>query len=89
MTAPTILSLDVLLFASAADALGRPRLRLDLEPGATAGDVLAAVHAAARAGAGVPLPASCRLAVNQRFAGPDDVVRPGDEIAVIPPVAGG
>ncbi len=32
---------------------------------------------------------SIRCAVNQAFAGPDDPVRPGDEIAFFPPVTGG
>ncbi len=30
-----------------------------------------------------------RVAINQRFAGPDDLVAPGDEIALFPPVTGG
>lgn len=32
---------------------------------------------------------SIRVAVNQEFAGPDDPVSPGDEIALFPPVTGG
>lgn len=30
-----------------------------------------------------------RIAINQEFAGPDDPVGPGDEIALFPPVTGG
>lgn len=30
-----------------------------------------------------------RVAVNQDYAGPDHPVRPGDEIALFPPVTGG
>jgi molybdopterin synthase sulfur carrier subunit len=30
-----------------------------------------------------------RYAVNQDFAGPDTLVRPGDEVAFFPPVTGG
>jgi molybdopterin converting factor subunit 1 len=30
-----------------------------------------------------------RVAVNEEFAGADDPVRPGDVVALIPPVAGG
>ena len=30
-----------------------------------------------------------RVAVNQEYAKPDDPVRPGDEIALFPPVTGG
>lgn len=30
-----------------------------------------------------------RVAVNQEYAGPDTPVRPGDEVALFPPVTGG
>ena len=30
-----------------------------------------------------------RVAINQRFARPEDAVAPGDEVAVFPPVTGG
>ena len=80
--------LEVLLFASAADAFGAPRLTVEVPDGATAADVRAAVTAAARH-RGAALPGSTRLAVNRAFADPADPVRAGDEIAVIPPVAGG
>lgn len=30
-----------------------------------------------------------RVAINQEFARPDDRVRPGDEVALFPPVTGG
>lgn len=36
-----------------------------------------------------PILPSVRVAVNQRFAEPDDVVGPEDELALIPPVSGG
>jgi len=80
--------LDVLLFASAADAFGAPRLLLEVPEGATAGDVRARVLADAAA-RGMPLPATTRVAVNRAFAAPGDPVRPDDEVALIPPVAGG
>ena len=80
--------LDVLLFASAADACGAPRLSLDLPNGATAADVRSAVLERAQA-RGRSLPASTRIAVNHAFATMDAAVRAGDEVAVIPPVAGG
>ena len=80
--------IDVLLFASAADAFGAPTLAVELPDGATAEDVRLRVSAdAARRGA--PLPSSTRIAVNRAFAAPGDPVRAGDEVAVIPPVAGG
>ena len=80
------MSVTVLLFASYADALGAPSLTLELPADATVADVLAEV--ARRPGAGM-LPASPLVAVNQRYAPASTRVRPGDEVALIPPVAGG
>jgi molybdopterin converting factor subunit 1 len=81
-------SIEVLLFASAADAFGAPSVRLPLRPAATVGALRAELAAAARA-AGGSLPASWRIAVNERFADLAEPLRPGDEVAIIPPVAGG
>ena len=88
MAAPPVQQLDVLLFASAADAFGAGELRLAVPAGASAAEVRERLLAEARR-RGVELPGSCRLAVNQRFAADDDPVAPGDEVALIPPVAGG
>lgn len=80
------MSVTVLLFASYADALGASSLRVDLPVDATVADVLARLRA--RPGA-ERLPPSPLVAVNQRYATAASVVRAGDEVAVIPPVAGG
>ncbi len=77
---------QVRLFASYAEAAGTDRLEVVLEPGATAADCLAAVRAAPWAARVPPGPA---LAVNRRYARPDAELHDGDEVAVIPPVAGG
>jgi molybdopterin converting factor subunit 1 len=80
------MSVTVLLFASYADALGAPSVSVDLPADATVADVLAAV--ARRPGAEL-LPALPLVAVNQRYAGVATRVSSGDEVALIPPVAGG
>jgi molybdopterin converting factor subunit 1 len=80
------MSVTVLLFASYADALGTGSLSVDLPPNATVADVLADLRT--RPGA-ERLPPAPLVAVNQRYAGQTSAVRSGDEIAVIPPVAGG
>jgi molybdopterin converting factor subunit 1 len=80
------MSVTVLLFASYADALGAPSVSVDLPTEATVADVLAAV--ARRPGAEL-LPAVPLVAVNQRYASTSTRVSSGDEIALIPPVAGG
>jgi molybdopterin converting factor subunit 1 len=81
-----MMSVTVLLFASYADALGTPSLELDLPEDATVADVLADV--ARRPGAR-QLPPRPLIAVNQKYATPSSPVRTGDEVAIIPPVAGG
>ena len=78
--------MTVLLFASYADALGSSQLSLPLRDGATVSDVLAALRT--RPGAD-RLPPSPLVAINQRYATVSDAVHAGDEVAVIPPVAGG
>jgi molybdopterin converting factor small subunit len=77
---------SVLLFASYADALGPGPHALDLPPGATAADVVQALRG--RPGA-VRLPPAPLLAVNQRWAAPGTALGEGDEVALLPPVAGG
>ena len=80
------MNVSVLLFASYADALGRSSFELPLEPGATVADAVAAV---ARLGAAGVLPPAPLVAVNEQYASADQRLAPGDEIAIIPPVAGG
>jgi molybdopterin converting factor subunit 1 len=80
------MTVTVLLFASYADAFGATSLDLELPRDTTVTDVVAAVRA--RPGA-ERLPASPLVAVNFQYARGDRVVRDGDEVALIPPVAGG
>jgi molybdopterin converting factor subunit 1 len=78
--------LDVLLFASYAEALGANSIRLDMPEGARVRDVIGTLRK--RAG-GTALPPLPLVAVNQSYAAPDLSLSAGDEVAVIPPVAGG
>ena len=80
------MTVRVLLFASYADAVGRNELTLDLADGSIVGDVVAKVRELAGARA---LPPSPLLAVNATYASANAEVRNGDEVAIIPPVAGG
>jgi molybdopterin converting factor small subunit len=74
----------VLLFASWSDALG-PMLEVELPEDARVSDLLAELTARSD-GRRLPKPL---VAVNQRYARADVLLRPGDEVAIIPPVAGG
>lgn len=76
----------VLLFASYADAFGAPNVSVSVREGATVKDLLAKVKEMA---VGHPLPPAPLIAVNQEYAAPGDVIHAGDEVALIPPVAGG
>ena len=75
----------VLVFASYAEALGRREMALSLPPGATVGDCLAEVQRQA----GGRVPAAPLVAVNRVYARPEQPLAEGDEVALIPPVAGG
>lgn len=80
------MTVRVLLFASYADALGASEVNVDVPAGARVSDVLSRVKALA---SGKRIPDNPLVAVNQRYAQPDHAVRETDEIAIIPPVAGG
>jgi molybdopterin converting factor subunit 1 len=80
------MTIRVLLFASYADAVGRNELALELGDGAVVGDVVTRVRQLAGETA---LPPSPLLALNATYARADQPVRAGDEVAIIPPVAGG
>lgn len=77
----------VRFFAAAREKAKRASLELDLEDGARVRDAVAALVAALPDLA--PLMPKLRIAVAEEFAGPDEVLTPGAELALIPPVAGG
>jgi molybdopterin converting factor small subunit len=79
-------TVTVQLFASYAESFGGPTLLLPLKSGSTVADLLD--HLRLLPGASI-LPDSPRVAVNRRFASADQLIDAGDEIALIPPVAGG
>ena len=77
----------VQLFASWSDLLG-PTVEVELPEGARVADLLEVLGAEAKSKSIKPLPRPL-VAVNQVYAKPDVVLRGGDELAIIPPVAGG
>lgn len=80
------MTVAVLLFASYAEALGSDRLTVELPPGSAVRDLVDRVR-------GLPgadrLPPAPLIAVNQRYATAHQRLTAGDEVAIIPPVAGG
>ena len=80
------MTIMALFFASYADAFGRDHLEMEVPKGSTVGDLLRQLHALDPERR---LPPTPLVAVNERYARYDYVLRQGDEVAVIPPVAGG
>jgi len=80
------MTVTVLLFASYAEKLGRNSIPLELAHGATVGDVLTSLQ---RLPGASRLPTEPLVAVNERYARRDQILAIGDEVAIIPPVAGG
>ena len=80
------MTVTVRLFASYAESLGRSELSLDLPEGATVSDV---VRSLSRLPGGSTLPPSPLAAVNCEYALGSSLISDGDEVALIPPVAGG
>ena len=76
----------VRLFASYAETFGRAEVPVELPAGATVADCVAALRAEPGA---ERLPPSPLVAVNRRYARPEVPLAEGDEVALIPPVAGG
>lgn len=78
----------ILLFSTFRDLVGREEMDWSIpQEGISLGSLVEAIHAA--------YPPLARwdgktlLAVNCEYADPDSVVKPGDEVALMPPVQGG
>ena len=84
--ATTTLSVRVLLFASYAEMLGLDSIELTFERPVTVHDVLQRLRALP---GGEKLPPNALCAVNLSQARLDDVLSDRDELAVLPPLAGG
>jgi molybdopterin converting factor small subunit len=80
------MTVTVLLFASYADVLGKSAIELDVAPGSTVRDILRTLVAMP---GGDRLPPRPLVAVNEEYASASTELRGGEEVAVIPPVAGG
>jgi molybdopterin converting factor subunit 1 len=81
------LTVNTLFFAAYRDLLGTGGLEVELSDGATVADLVSALR-----GRGAPfdaLPTEPAVAVNRVYAFADELLGAGDEVAFIPPVAGG
>jgi molybdopterin converting factor subunit 1 len=77
----------LLFFAVLRDIAGGDERELALEEGTTAREVWESLRRSYAKLAGYAQPPM--VAINERYAAPDAILRDGDELAFIPPVAGG
>lgn len=77
-------SVSVLFFASYRDRVGEERRQVTLPPGATVADLIGRLRED-----GLELPERPSVAVNRSYAEGTRPLDEGDEVALIPPVAGG
>ena len=77
------MAIQVRFFASLREKLGRAEESIDPAEIVTVADVWA------RVAGDLALPPSTLVAVNTEYAGVDQVVKDGDEVAFFPPVTGG
>jgi len=85
--AQATLTVSVRLFARYAEVTGVERLELALRNGATVADLLATLRIQVPGFA--QLPARLLCAVNLVHVLPSQTLRDGDEVAILPPLAGG
>jgi molybdopterin synthase catalytic subunit len=81
------MTITVLAFAQAREALGAGSLRIDLPDGSRVADALIALEA--RHPRLAALRAHLAIAVDRELAPGDRALRDGMELALLPPVSGG
>jgi molybdopterin synthase catalytic subunit len=81
------MKIQLLLFGAVREAAGQGRLEVDLPAGATVGDLQAWL--AARNEAAEKLGDRLAVSINTELARAGDPLEEGDEVAFLPPVAGG
>ncbi len=81
------MKIRALFFASYREIMGGAEFDVDLPDGATVSDLITVLRE--RDDAASVLPSHPAVAVNRSYCTSDAVLADGDEVAVIPPVAGG
>ena len=81
------MELNVRLFALYRERAGTREFSLELPVGATVADLTDAVRE--RYPRLAPPEVKIVVAVNADYAEPEDVLKPGDDVCLIPPVSGG
>ncbi len=81
------MKVTVRFFATYRDAAGKPQIEMEMDDGASLGDLLERLYDT------YPTlkkwSESIICSVNRKYADDDKVLEPGDEVALLPPVSGG
>jgi molybdopterin converting factor small subunit len=85
--ASSTITVRLLLFAAYAELAGADELELQVAAPARVADVLRVFRQ--QVAAADRLPPHPLVAVNQAHASPESAVQQGDEVAILPPMAGG
>ncbi|TGG92772.1 molybdopterin converting factor subunit 1 [Natronospirillum operosum] len=84
---PSTAAVTVLFFARLREELPQPRLHWPWSEAGTVNELRRDI--AAQGNDWAALTEDLLVAVNQEMAGPEQTVKPGDEVAFFPPVTGG
>ncbi len=85
MTDRETIVVRVLCFAAFAELIGTDAMEMTVSKGLTVGGLIEHI----RNTIADKLPPTPLIAVNLRHVPPDTVLEPGDEVALLPPMAGG
>jgi len=81
------MTITLLLFASCREAVGDRERSIEIDSGASVGDLRRGLVSLVPVLAGIS--PSLSIAVNEEYATDERILKPGDEVALIPPVSGG
>ena len=81
------MKIELLLFASAKDLFGQPKITIELSERATVAELKTAL--VRRQPEVASLIGRCAFSVDQQYASDSTELQPEQEIAMIPPVSGG
>jgi molybdopterin converting factor subunit 1 len=79
--------LTIFLFAQLADSIGARAIEIEMHDGATVADLLRELEA--KHPSITALRGRLAVAIDERYARQEEIVRAGQTIALIPPVSGG
>lgn len=81
------IQIDVLFFAGYRELAGSDQRNVSIAAGSSAGALVASLRA--QGGGLAEIPRTAAVVVNQRVVSADHPIHEGDEVALLPPVAGG